>query len=531
MMRCNRPSIVRHPKSAWLIAVLCAFGSWHAAIDAAGYELSHGRQVILNRGLQISALASHWGPGAITNNALWNSSNFTTIDWGWGYFNLGDQTFLHNMSPTQQWGRWCYDVAEGPGPLPWPESTYANLNNFVAYEYMEETGVSDLFTDPNRMSVVNAAYRGKNALYPNALAYTTFWGSQYTAAQMTAYVQATHPDLLMFDTYPGFSFATANRNAWYSDMQKFRTVGLAGFDGSGKSPIPYGQYLNLSRSYYSDPLPSESFVHMQQSASWAFGYSMVEAFLYNDPGSGPGGDRDCSTMFNSGGDSSPNVVFGYVAEANRQSRKLGTALIRLVSTDIRMIPGTYSDYTWWQGTHIDTLPLPSGISSWASGHLHGDVNGNNGGNDYITGITPLGKDGGASGVHSDVLIGYFKPLLASNPGCTFVDGLHFMLVNGASQGTAWDATEQYHLTFNFAGTGFDSLVRISRETGKVELFPCTPIGGSNYAIDLYLQGGAGDLFGFWDASNPLPTVPEPGALVLLTVGMLGLSAYAWRKRN
>jgi len=304
-------------------------------------------------------------------------------------------------------------------------------------------------------------------------------------------------------------------------MQIYRTAGLAGNDGAGTSPIPYAQYLDLYRSSYTAATPSESFVRLQQNASWTFGYSMVTAYVYND--------WDVGAMFDSAGDGSPNAVFNYVAETNRQSRNLGPALTRLVSTDIRMIPGKYSDYTWWQGNHIDTLPLPSGISPWASGHVHGDIKGNNGGSDYITGITPItGPGGGANSTYSDVLIGYFKPLLASNPGCTFADGLHFMIVNGASQGTAAAAQQWYHLTFNFTGSDFDSLVRLSRDTGKVELVALTPTGSSNYYLDLNLPGGTGDLFGYWDRSNPLPSVPEPGTVVLLSNGLIGLLAYAWR---
>jgi prepilin-type N-terminal cleavage/methylation domain-containing protein/prepilin-type processing-associated H-X9-DG protein len=532
------PSAARHPKSAWLIGALCAFGLWYAASYVAGYELSHGRQVILNRGLQIQALTSAWS--GLSNVALWNSANFTTVNWGYGYFQTtNDSTFLNQMSPTQQWGRWCMNEDEAPAALPAFEAPYAG--NLVSYQYCDEP---DVFTDPNRLTRINNCYRAKNRLYPNTLVHTDFNGSRYNATQLTTYMQATHPDVLMFNTYPGADFSS--RVLWYVAMQRYRTVALGGYNGSGTSPIPYAQYLDLSRADYNQPVPSESLVRLQQNASWAFGFSMVEAFLYNDPN--PPGPHDCAAMFSSPGDGNPNAVFGYVAEANRQSRNLGPALVRLVSTDVRMIPGTigtHTEYTpiWPFNPHTvdDNLSLPSdngsSISGWSPGTaITGGLK------DYITGITPLGRDNGASHVHSDVVIGYFKPLLASNPNCSFVDGLHFMIVNGAT-GTPFSSAnpagdpasasaEWYHLTFDFTGSDFDSLVRLSRDTGKVGLVALAPTGGSTYALDLCLPGGTGDLFGFWDRSDPLPTVPEPGAIILLMTCVIGaLTHTCLRKRN
>jgi hypothetical protein len=309
-------------------------------------------------------------------------------------------------------------------------------------------------------------------------------------------------------------------------MQRYRTAGLLGNNGSGATPIPYAQFLNSYRPSYTAATPSESYVRLQQNASWAFGYSMVSYFVYN----GWVDEWAASAMFDSASDNQPNAVFNYVAETNRQSRNLSPALVRLVSTDIRMIPGKYSDYTWWQGNHIDTLSLPSGISQWASGHLHGDINGNNGGNDYITGITPItGPGGGVRSTYSDVLIGYFKPLLDGNPGYSFANGLHFMIVNGASQGTAAESAQWYHLTFDFTGSEFDSLVRLSRNTGKVELVTLTAIGGANYSLNLYLPGGTGDLFAYWDSSDPLPSIPEPNSFVLLVIGGTAFLAWGWRR--
>ena len=66
---------VRH---VLVVVGLCVFGMLYAAGDAAGaYTLSRGRQIILNRGLQIQAEVAF--PG-FSNIPLWTTSNFTTLN-------------------------------------------------------------------------------------------------------------------------------------------------------------------------------------------------------------------------------------------------------------------------------------------------------------------------------------------------------------------------------------------------------------------------------------------------------------------
>ena len=106
--------------------------------------------------------------------------------------------------------------------------------------------------------------------------------------------------------------------------------------------------------------------------------------------------------------------------------------------------------------------------------------------------------------YSDILIGYFEPLLADNSDYPFADGTHFMLVNGTSTSTAAQSAQWYHLTFDFGQSGFDSLQFLSRATGQVEDISLVHLSGSQYALDWNLEGGTGDLFRFANsgALNP-----------------------------
>jgi hypothetical protein len=467
-----------------------------------------------------------FNPYFTPNNEMWSRTGFTSIQ-----ITHQNASLIAGLPSNSLWGRSFYPGVEDYRYLADGEMQHAN--EYLSFRYGDE--LLDV-ADPARQNDMRTTYDNWNTLYPNTLAFTNFWGGQLDANALKSYMETTRPDMLMFDHYLGL-FST--RETWYAEMCKYRTTALAGFDGSGTKPLPYAQYTRaFLRNGYSDPLPGESFVRVQHFASWAFGYTFTSAFVYNTPFNAEPGTA-YSAMFSTEGDSNPTPVFGYVAETNRQSRNLGPALVRLVSTDIRIIPATYAthqerywDWGWKYRTVDDNLAMPEGISEWSRGA---------GGDNYITGITPLGNDNGVSHVHGDVLIGYSRPLLASNPGCTFADGLHFMIVNGrgTSESEWWDSTgttaesmaEWYRLTFDFTGSQFDSLVRLSRETGQVELVALNPLGASRYSLDLYLEGGTGDLFRFWDSSNPLPSVPEPGALVLTATGFIGLLVYRRKQRR
>jgi hypothetical protein len=452
--------------------------------------VSHGRQVILYHGLQIQALVFDYASPGFTDINLWLSANFTTINF-WGSL---EPELLEQMPAGTTWSRIYDPNGSWTRYLSYDELPY--LDDFVSFQYTDEP--ADIMS---RLPEFNAAFREWNALYPNALAHTDFPGylgygyAPATFADLVTYMQATRPDMLMFNDYPTFDFPETGmrgRNTWYSTMQNYRSAALQGYDGTGRHPIIYGQYLNLYRASYTAALPSESFVRLQQFASWTFGYTFVSGFVYNEPA----GADVYAVMFNSAGDTNPNTTtFNYVANANTESQNLGPALIRLTSTDIRMKPartGRKKVWDFWPFTYhyvYTYLSLPSGISEWSTGA---------GGCSYITSITPRGTDNSSSPLtYCDWLIGYFQPLLADNGDYPYANGLHFMITNGASQGTAAAAAQYVRIEFDFTGTSYNALQRLSRATGETEVVTLTSLGSNKYRLDLKLDGGTGDLFRFY----------------------------------
>jgi hypothetical protein len=206
-----------------------------------------------------------------------------------------------------------------------------------------------------------------------------------------------------------------------------------------------------------------------------------------------------TTLFSSSGDAEASKTpnFNYIRETNRQSMNLGPALIRLRSTDIRKILGKFDNVTT-DPPYVYSDPTIT-VPDWSS---------TAGGCGCITSITPRGANNTTSPTNCcDWWIGYFQPLRTLNDDYPYANGLHFMIVNGRgmtteseSMGTTTSAAanaEWVRIEFNFTGTGFNKLQRLSRTTGQTEIVNLTSLGSNRYRLDLQIDGGTGDLFRFY----------------------------------
>jgi hypothetical protein len=454
----------------------------YLTVNTAPDTLDRGHQILLRRGLQIIALDSICSmDGSVSGLNLdrMYDANFTTVNFTWWDIAPLQVSYL-GEAPGVPWGRLSSHVDYVRSiPQSW-EVPY--LSNMVNLQFMDEQDISDA----TNLSAATSWIALMNSRYPHVLAYTNQYGSQSSVSVMQNYMAQAKPDMLMFDAYAfNGSLTGGSPTSLYGYMQKYRLLGLAGNDGTAARPIPYGLWLQLCvMDGWNNHMISESEMRLNQMASWAFGYKVVEAFTYNDQdGTLTGGGYTNQTVLFTGiDDSTPREPqYSYFKALSAESLKLGPALVRLLSTDVRMIMGKH-------GTSGTTNATPSGVDN----DLDNIV-----GDSYLTSASvtahPTGINNNQPG---DVIIGFFKPLDESFDGDIYSNQKYFMVVNGLTDGsgTAAQTQQKIRLTFNFGTSGITSLQRLSRSTGNVETVSLVSDGNGVYHLDLTLDGGTGDLF-------------------------------------
>lgn len=467
-------AMVKRCVSSISFVFLC---SWSAT---PAQDLDRGHRVLLERGLQLQALSRPIQNGF--NLARWNESNFTTIDLHYEPYPTFAQipTGLHGLP----WGRNMHHQ-EFYLDHDLFDQEMSHVSEMVRYQIQDE---QDL-TDPAQITRTAEIMDFLHQKYPDVLLNTDVGMS---VIEMRNYMQQAKPDLLMNQSYPFFggeSTAGGSPTLLYENMATFRAAALGGNDGTGARPIPYGLFTQtFVRGGHT---VSESEARLNNFAAWTFGYKLVDAFFYDAVNSGP--DALEAVLFSGAGTASPTPLFYQLAETNRQSLNLGPALVRLVSTDVRMILG--------KNGPGQLNPLPTDVMTW-----------NDAVDPYMTSIeaTNLGSKNG--GLPGDVVVGYFKPLdgVFTDPGAQ--DDRYFMILNGlsdsSSTGTVASTRQNIRIDFDFGTSGITRLQRLDRETGLVEPVNLVWDGGALFHLDLDLEGGTGDLFKF-DTGSRFVSLPAP----------------------
>jgi hypothetical protein len=469
-----------------VLTILTLLGLGFSADSALALaQLSRGHNILLGRGLQIQASCPEI-PATFEN---WDASNFTGAFF-WGTY----PTTIMPPAPGVPWGV-SYRAMAGQIPNgTWDR--YASQLTF--FQYFDEQDV----TDQADLAALRTAMDSFHVSQPQTITYTNQWGSQHSAAQIQTYMQQVHPDMLCFDTYPfNGSLTGGSPTAYYSYMEKYRKCGLAGNDGTGTTPIPVAFWTSDNSGHPR----SGSEERLNSFSGWAFGCKAMILFNYTGGAMFP---EHSSTT-------NPTPNFYRAAETNQQSDNLGPALVRLLSTDVHMKMGKHS-----VGLAQVTNTLPTGVASWHSEAVP-----------YITGISATNLGSKNSGLAGDVIVGSFKPLDASFTNAGHANDAYFMIVNGLSDatGSAADCRQTVHVEFDFGASGIDSLLRLSRDTGCVEQVSLTHLTGSQYSLNLTLDGGTGDLFKF--DNGGLFVIPEPGTMCLLGNVLGVLAVWGLRRRG
>ena len=438
-------------------------------------QLDRGHSILLEKGFQIQGLCSPqmWGgtyppvpPVQKPNMARFLESNFTGLNLlGNSYAEL-----YFDEKPDIQWGRW----ADFNPTLRTEELPY--LSGMVSFEYNDEVNIADFTVLQNAHDWLLST----RSRYPGVISFLNQYGGQNTVAELQTFMEFCKPDMVCFDVYPfGYdnewqNFSNYTGAYYYSSLYKYRNLGLAGNDGTGASPIPYSTFL---QTYVRNGhTPSESEMRLNMFSAMTFGYTFLQAFTYTsfwDGGATP------SILFTGADDQNPTTKFYEMAEINREARNVGSTLVRLLSTDIRVIKGTHAIDGGTDENNVGPVPVWDTTAD-----------------PYIKSISATYIN--QPTVRGDVFVGYFKPLVESDDGADHVNEIYFMVFNGQCAPTedSYYTRQNIRINFDFGSSGITSLQRLNRDTGSVETVTLISDGGSLYHLDLTLPGGTADLFKF-----------------------------------
>ena len=491
--------------------------------------LDRGHYLLLCRGLQIEGLVypETWYP---TERVGFNvdqfvAANFTTVNFVWQY--SWAPSLLGPPANGVAWSRlgtgWGL-MSFGPAIT---ERPY--LGNMARVQLGDEQTLADHDAPPYDPATIAAYLADTRRNFPNLISGLNQSGvhinepnwSNYFHNRMRNYQATSQPDMLMFDSYLYYwgGFPGGSPKDIYEHWQRFRQLGLAGNDGTGATPIPYALYLQ----YYAPHgyVMSDSETRLNQFAAWLFGYTFVSAFTYDNM---YGADADTlrTFLFTGSGDTNPTPLFFCVAESNRQSRNLGPALVKLLSTDVCIAIGQHYDSVL---TAVVSNAIPDGVPLW-----------NPTAYPYLTtiSVTNLGiynRDAQNTPLKGDVLVGFFKPLHESFDGTNYQNQKYFMILNGLAWNAASVAETRQAITvnFDFGTNNISGLQRMRRSDGQVESIAVggtysnltwTVTGAATYQLVLTLDGGTADLFKF---DTGAPFVGTPTGLTI-SIALAGANA-------
>jgi hypothetical protein len=437
------------------------------------HYLDRGHRLLLKHGLQLQGLA-FLEPGTI-NMERWQESNFNTFHFG----SANWEVIFPGRASDHPWARW----SSSP---PIPEYGVYDATSLVTATWIDE------HLSPSNLGEFVTWMDLMHKHLPDTISHNNDAGHSASLGFIKQYMAQAEPDMLFWDYYVFHSggykdFPGGSPTPMYSIMGKYRRAALAGNDGTGRTPVPYGMWYQSIKGAFGYVI-SETELNIQYFAPWAYGYKSLAAFIYASREAG-----GC-VFFEGPAENNPTPLFYRAAELNRQSRNLAPALLRLLSTDVRFVLGQHKNN---DNSSVNFNQLASHAREWT-----------NSADPYITAIRASNLGSVNHGLPGDVIVGYHKPLFEQfELSPAFRDQIYFMVVNGltAPGANGPETRQKIHMDFNFGSTGINCLYRLSRETGKVEKIILVSDSGGEYHFDFELEGGMGDLFSFHDFSELLNT--------------------------
>lgn len=459
-------------------------------------DLSRGSYLLLQKPFQIEAMGFPHRYDDQTN---------TTKKMQWDLETFKASNYTSHLVSVWNLDWW----PEGAGDLPWSKVIQADANgipipltaterskfeNIVRMQWEDDNLNPAL---PNMVEIAKGWFQDHlaNPDYKDIILSIDLPPYGYSSEQLAKMLIMLQPDLIMWNRYPQeWSNDLHYRQieyGWYAMQIYNRNVAQLGNDPTGKKPIPHGAYTQAFRNGYAHPMP-HSRMYYNHFLSLLFGAKYLSTFLYTswpvwnaeehditnrDPKLNPENTGLVSTLFDPKYPFEPTPEFYVQKEINRQISNVGTALLRLQTFGIRFIRGTNIEAV------VQKAPFAGGVYDWEY-ETRPDA--------FLTDVKVTRTEFPNT---QDVWLGWFRPIHETIDGTGTRDENYFMLVNGCWDINDISSKQVITLDFDF-GTNdkVNSLLRISRLTGEIEVVPLVHINGNKYCLDLELEGGRGDLF-------------------------------------
>jgi MYXO-CTERM domain-containing protein len=436
----------------------------------------------------------------------------------------------HGAAPGVPWARWVRNRQEMPpraatqyGPAEGPYT-----EKLVALQIGDETALNDDNVRNDYVNWYNEIRAANPAWLPHTILYNNSAGGAVSDVALDDFIRRAQPDMIVFDSYRHFQPGRAEGpSAWpggsptpyYSDMRRYRQHAVMGHG------LPLGVYRQTFHDAVFRDLSRSEF-RLESFAPLAFGAKFLTDFTYN---------TGASSYFNGPGDTNPTPLYAELADVNKEVRNLGQALVRLKPVnDVSMPDLRTTNIQFIQGSHRTSPtttafnPLPIGFT--ADAQSAGTSDWEFARNDpYLSGwgVTNLGTTN--EGLDGDVMLSWFTPIDESLDGPAHSNQIYLMVTNGLTDPSATPEATRQQITLTFGSSSvffpYNTLERLDRETGQVEIVDLNRISTNRAQLVLQLDGGTSDLFKF-PTGAPFVGVPEPAAM-----GVLGLGALALRRQR
>lgn len=443
--------------------------------------LSEGNRIVMEKGIVLQS----WVPGSDSGERCIPADDLKALGFGPTYyesnmFNLG----LHEAFPKTLWSLAQAPTGGGSSTSPptgeeWMSSEQlAYTDKLISVCFGDEQAYSEEQVQNFKLWIED--FRARHS---GVLLHTNQWCNQWTKEQMADYMRIAKPDLLTFDSYYFDISENATKDYELGRVladaaNSMRIPAMAGWDGTGTTPIPFGQYLLGYKTGSNAALTglyeiTESQKNAVANMTLTMGGKWLNLFriIYGD----------VFLFYDS--EVSRTHHFEEYAQLTAEIKNISPHLAKLQNTDVKVVRGSHDYYGFAiQNKRPKTVCDFSGFKKY-----------------NLTDIKVRNTGNENNGLNGDVYIGYFQTL----PGAVFESGKqrdYFALCNalatgngllpGAQHGSCAETAQE--ITLCLCADMEKKLYYVNPQTGETEQ---AEMNGSIYTFTL---GGGKMLVFFWE---------------------------------